>query len=266
MYHWDRSVLYLYLRIYRQILPAISGALTLHRSYHCLLCVWYFYAYFYPRSISIKFNFSFYILSLLYLHMPKIFIFLIICIVLTSCMNKQYQGVQIDGKERQNSVVVVKWMGVPISENSILTSAHVVRDDRLVYEVGWVEYKVIERDTVGDRALLKKIRTSDLSTSFGKINNPSPNLPFLNSGKWKQVQIGIKKWDPIYTEVNRSGSIMRVEGKVLDPSGSILGYDTIGHVETLSWIVLTDIALLPGDSWAPIYTREWELVDVVHVR
>ena len=59
---------------------------------------------------------------------------------------------------------------------------------------------------------------------------------------------------------------MRQVGKVLDLSGSIIGYDTTGRVVTLSGIVLTDLEFLPGDSGAPIYTLDKELIDVVHVR
>jgi hypothetical protein len=66
--------------------------------------------------------------------------------------------------------------------------------------------------------------------------------------------------------VSRSGSIVRQVGKVVDPSGSIVGYDTTWRVVTLSGIVLTDLDLLPGDSGAPIFTLDRELVDVVHVR
>ena len=59
---------------------------------------------------------------------------------------------------------------------------------------------------------------------------------------------------------------MRMTGKVVDPSGSVLGYDMTGRVVTLSGIVLTDLDLQPGDSGAPIFTTEREIVDVVHVR
>jgi hypothetical protein len=45
-------------------------------------------------------------------------------------------------------------------------------------------------------------------------------------------------------------------GKVVDPSGSVTGYDMTGRVVTLSGIVLTDIDLQPGDSGAPIFTTQ----------
>jgi V8-like Glu-specific endopeptidase len=177
--------------------------------------------------------------------------------LLSACTQRQYETVEIVAKESQNGQIVVRGMGVKFSDDSVLTSAHVVRDDRLVYEISGIRYQVSERDSVGDRAILSQ--------------NQNPKLQiYWNVSSWGQDSLKktttIQKWDPIYTEVSRSGSIVRITGKVLDPRGSVTGYDTTGRVVTLSGIVLTDIDLQPGDSGAPIYTPEWEIVDVVHVR
>jgi hypothetical protein len=175
-------------------------------------------------------------------------------LLLVSCTTQGYETIEIIWKESQSNQIVVRGMWVRVSSDQILTSAHVVRDDRLVYEI-WgmftgypsVRYEVSSRDTAGDRATLSQVQDV-------KIQTQNPRL--------QRVQ----KWDPIYTEVSRSGSIVRIVGRVVDPSGSILGYDTLWRVVTLSGIVLTDIDLQPGDSGAPIYTTLWDLIDVVHVR
>ena len=179
--------------------------------------------------------------------MFRIFALISILTLLSACAQRYYETVEIVWKESQNSQIVVRGMGVRIWDDQILTSAHVVRDDRLHYEIGWVIYQVSDRDMVGDRAIL----------AIDTNRNIQSKIPHL-----QQVQ----KWDPIYTEVSRSGSIVRIAGKVVDPRGSVTGYDTTGRVVTLSGVVLTDIDLVPGDSGAPIFTHEWELIDVVHVR
>ena len=168
-------------------------------------------------------------------------------LLLVSCTSQGYQTVEIVWKESQNGQIMVRGMGVRLSDDSILTSAHVVRDDRLVYEVGWVIYQVSDRDMTWDRAVLSQ-------TQGAKIQTQIPRL--------QQIQ----KWDQVFTEVSRSGSIVRMTGKVVDPVWSVTGYDISGRVVTLSGIVLTDIDLQPGDSGAPIFTTQWEIVDVVHVR
>ncbi len=178
----------------------------------------------------------------------RISLLISISLLLTACTQSRYETVEIVWKESQNSQIVVRGMWVELSDWSILTSAHVVRDDRLSYQVGSLRYRVVERDIIGDRAILSQIQIIE------KIN--------IQISQFQKVQ----KWDQVYTEVSRSGSIVRIVGRVVDPSGTVLGYDMVGRVVTLSGIVLTDIDLEPGDSGAPIYTTQWEIVDVVHVR
>ncbi|MBC7503976.1 trypsin-like peptidase domain-containing protein [Candidatus Gracilibacteria bacterium] len=181
--------------------------------------------------------------------MRQIIILISISLLLTACMQSRYETMEIIGKESQTKQVLIRGMGVMLPDGSIFTSAHVVRDDRLIYETDGVIYRVWERDTIGDRAILSQI--PDLKS---KIRDIVKNTNIIRVG------------DPIYTEVTRSGSIVRIAGKVVDPSGVVTGYDTTGRVMILSGIVLTDISLLPGDSGSPIFTHLGELIDVVHVR
>ena len=193
-------------------------------------------------------------------------------LLLVSCTSQGYETVEIMWKESQNGQIMVRGMGVRLSDDSILTSAHVVRDDRLIYEISGIRYQVTERDMTGDRAILEKREKSGILPHLGGARGGTPNIPLLNSNtiplltspKWGGTKV--QKWDQVFTEVSRSGSIVRIAGKVVDPVWSVTGYDMTGRVITLSGIVLTDIDLQPWDSGAPIFTTQWEIVDVVHVR
>lgn len=172
---------------------------------------------------------------------------LISIFLLTACTYNQYETVQILWKNQTNATLV-RWMWVRWADGSILTSSHVVRDDNLNYMIGWKKYMVVKRDIPTDRAVLSQYVVSGWYTD----------------DIWQLKSIYI--WDPIYTEVNRSKKITRLTGKVQNPNGSALGYDNLGRTIALSWIILTDLTLLPWDSGAPIYNRDGELVDVVHIQ
>lgn len=137
----------------------------------------------------------------------------------------------------------VKW-----TDGSIYTSAHIVRDDTLSYIIGWEKYMVVKRDIWSDRAILSQRVVSGWYTE----------------DIWHLWPIFV--WDSIYTEVIRDKKIAKLAGKVVDPSGSVVWYDAMWRTMTLSWIVLTDLALLPWDSGAPIFSSDRELIDVVHVK
>lgn len=40
--------------------------------------------------------------------------------------------------------------------------------------------------------------------------------------------------ESIFTEVMRSGSLLTLTGIILNPSGSVIGYDNFGRIATLS--------------------------------
>lgn len=178
--------------------------------------------------------------------MHKILI-LISLFLLTACTHNQYETVEILWKNQTNATLV-RWMGVKGSDGSILTSAHVVRDDNLSYMIQGERYRVVKRDIWSDRAVLSQRVVSGWYTE----------------SIWQLKSIYV--WDPIYTEVNRSKKITRLNGKVLNPIGSIIWYDNLGRTITLSWIVLTDLELLPWDSGAPLFDRDGDLIDVIHVK
>jgi hypothetical protein len=187
--------------------------------------------------------------------MFRIFIFISASIFLISCTKLDYETIEIIGKDPTTSEVRIRGMGVRFPDGSILTSDHVVRDG-IIYNIWGIGYHLWERDITGDRAILSEVQDLKFSELYliEHIKNPRRNL------------IKLQKWDSIYTELSRSGSIVRQVGRVVDPNGSVTWYDTTGRVVVLSGIVLTDFDLLPGDSGAPIFTLDRELVDIVHVR
>jgi hypothetical protein len=191
------------------------------------------------------------------------FLYISVSLLLISCTRGDYETVEIIGKDPTTSEIRIRGMGVRLSDGSILTSDHVVRGG-MRYEVWGMRYDVWERDMIGDRALLIRSDIGILPLLGGARGGTGSRIPLLVSPIRGETKI--QKWDPIYTEVSRSGSIVKQVGKVVDPSGSVTGYDTTWWVVTLSGIVLTDLDLLPGDSGAPIYTLDRELIDVVHVR
>lgn len=135
-----------------------------------------------------------------------------------------------------------------MSGKFIFTSAHVVPDDRWIYFVSGsaLMYKVHFRDIYTDRAILASKNISNIL------------LPVF-SGSYMPI------WAPVYSLVFRSGSVQRLDGKVVW-TGDILWYTQEGKSFPIKWISLTDIEFLPWESWSPIFDTSWNLIDVVHVR
>ena len=187
--------------------------------------------------------------------MKRLIVVIFCFLIIGACSRLQYQTVEIVWKESQSSAVRVQWMGIRLVSWDIVTSAHIVRDDSFVYQIDNIPYRIRMRDTIGDRAVLSKNYTWWIITDGTHII----------SLFWTNRE-NIQKWDPVYTEIIRSGSREKIDGKILDVNASLVGYDTLGRITILSGIILTDMALNPWDSGAGIFTLSWELVDVVHVK
>jgi hypothetical protein len=118
---------------------------------------------------------------------------------------------------------------------------------------------ILQRDTITDRAIFT---ISD--TDYTKAMSDTVITRILHD--MDTSRIWLKIWDPVFTYVFRSGSVVRLDGKVLEPNGRTLGYTKRGQIMILSWVVLTDIRVVPGDSGAPVFTSDTnEFIDVVHV-
>lgn len=181
----------------------------------------------------------------------------VLLIVLSSCVQSvnPTDGVveiigTLDGTE------VVRGMWVCIDEQVILTSAHVVRDDRMGYEIWSTRYQVRERNIGTDIAYLSILdnrRWIDNDT----CQNPRKYI-------WKTDTLKI--WQTVSIPVVRSNSYRVLTGSITSLTGTILAYDTLGHTQMLSGMIMTDIYLEPWDSGAPILDEEGRVVDVVHVQ
>jgi S1-C subfamily serine protease len=144
-------------------------------------------------------------------------------------------------------------MGVCIGADTVFTSAHVVRDDRLRYEVWGMRYDVWERDF-------------DVDIAYMKMNNEQWTMNNIcNSYRAYVWKAQLTVWQSIYIPVIRSGSLVTLTGSITSLTGTILAYDSVGRTQTLTGLILTDISLSPWDSGAPILDGQRRVIDVVHI-
>ncbi|MBX9808975.1 serine protease [Candidatus Gracilibacteria bacterium] len=174
----------------------------------------------------------------------------ILCItiifILTACGKPDFIPVEIVGKDNVYQVIT---RGMGILHNDILiTGAHVVRNQQLQYFVGEQKYILQNIDYIKDRAFLSK-------TNDGFDTK-------------KLYSFGVKGGlgDSVFAQVTRNNIIVTLTGKIIDASGSVLGYDGQGRITPIQGIILTDIQFISGDSGAPIFNVSGELIDLVHVQ
>lgn len=115
--------------------------------------------------------------------MTRISLLISMILLLVSCTTQSYETIEIIAKESQNGQIIVRGMGVRLPDGSILTSAHVVRDDRLVYEASDIRYHVSERDIVGDRAILVRSEKSGILPLLGGVRGGTQQIPQLTSNR-----------------------------------------------------------------------------------
>lgn len=150
---------------------------------------------------------------------------------------------------------VITWLGYRYDDQGIVTSAHVVSDDRYRYEM-------IMHDTAYPLSLVSRDRSRDIAymVQSGWVLW-SPDV--LMSESQRAL---LHRWDPIMTYVIRDGMMHTLTWHIIDTHGSIIWYSDHGDIITLSGVLLTDLSVLPWESGAPIFSLEWKLIDVVHVR
>ena len=130
-----------------------------------------------------------------------------------------------------------------IGRGVYLTSNHGVSDGKKIYKVANKIVQVLDRDISKDWAVLAE----------------SPKQFSLD---FSQAWIG----NEVYALVFREGNIVRLNGKVLDPSAQIAGYNSSGMITLIHNVVMTDIPFELGDSGAPIFNQQGDIVDIVHVQ
>lgn len=149
---------------------------------------------------------------------------------------------------------VMRGMGYQVDDATIVTSAHVVPDDRYTYHI-------ISGGNIVGNTLTVQSRLSErdiaILSPIGKISTKKVEEIFVPSS--------IKSGDTVYIAVARSGAITQLSGKVDDATAQVIAYNQRGEVRVFSGIILPDTPFLPGDSGAPIFTAWGKLIDVVHV-
>lgn len=156
---------------------------------------------------------------------------------------------------------IVQWMGVCVYSGVILTSAHIVRDDTINYQLRMNHHEWVSTDAL----VIERDNETDIAYLTMKSRESWQNIPCQSPKKyiWK---IGLTPWDRIYIPVIRSGSMTTLSGSVTAITGTLLAYDTSGRIQQIHDMVMTDIDLQPWDSGSPILDTEGRVIDVVHVR
>lgn len=167
-------------------------------------------------------------------------------------MEESSRVVIITGSNPEVPWEVIRGVGYRVDDSTIVTSAHVVPDDRLIYQalIGWQETTLIVTNRFGNR-----------------------DIAFLSPrwSEWKKdiqdvlVSPDVKVGDSVYIPVFRSGSLVKLTARVQDARAEVIAYDNRGQTKVFAGIILPDTPFLPGDSGAPIFTMWGKLIDVVHV-
>jgi S1-C subfamily serine protease len=144
-------------------------------------------------------------------------------------------------------------MWVMLDATTLLTSAHGIENEMNQYGIKEGKerriFTLVERDKIADTAILT---ASESRKSTWK-------LPLFHRDN-------LVTWDPVYTLVARSGSLERIDGTLRAMNAQTLSYTPRWQVSMLSWITLTDLSVEPWDSGAPLFSADWYLIDIVHVR
>lgn len=97
---------------------------------------------------------------------------------------------------------MVRGMGVRLHNGTVLTSAHVVPDDRYRYMISDRSYTVIDRNMVTDRALL----------SDAVVQQKVSDIKLMS----------VKTGDAVSIVAYRSGYLTTLTGRVTDPDARII--------------------------------------------
>ncbi len=195
----------------------------------------------------------------------KFSIFAIISLFLmTSCSQ---QIIQSDPRSRivhigSQSMAWVHGKWVILRSWLVLTSRHVVekctnwvqKNESWIYSAHWCF--ILFPDT--KKSSIESIEFPDSSRDMARVSYLSAWTSSFSeiSPKWIW-QLTLGENIRVYTQTDI------IEGKILEFDSSYIGYDSTLSGKLLSWSVVTDIILPPGESGMPIWTRSGELIGVV---
>lgn len=157
-------------------------------------------------------------------------------------------------QEKVGSVEKEVWWGswFFISKDGyIMTNKHVVSDTNSKYTVimnDWTEYEasVIALDPLTDLAIIKVENTNK---EF-QVLNVIEDEKYINIG-----QFAIAIWNAL-GEFQNSVSFWVISWKNRSIEATTTWYQT----EKLTWLLQTDTAINPGNSWWPLLNLNWEIV------
>ena len=186
---------------------------------------------------------------------PIITIILVSGLICSSCSQRIDDTNIVKIYRKIDTQSELSWVWVRVEDWVYLSSAHVVRNNRYSYLIqSWASLfpvRIVAQDNEWDRVLLTT------------TNNPW--TPQRTIDEFLTEKSNIKNGDKVYTYLTRSGSLSRIDGTIIEVNAKTLGYTQLWQTYMLSWIVLTDLEVLPGESGAPIFSSRGGLIDVVHV-
>lgn len=144
------------------------------------------------------------------------------------------------------------WSWFFVSKNGIImTNKHVVSDSNAKYTIitnDWKEYDawVVAIDPLTDLAIIK-IEKPDKEFSILEIIEDEK---FINI--W---EFAIAIWNALW-EFQNSVSFWVISGK----NRSIEASGVWFRIEKLTWLLQTDAAINPGNSWWPLLNLNWEII------
>lgn len=190
------------------------------------------------------------------MHFPKIIVYFIVAILIISGVffsfpDRSHHLISIIWRDA-SGIVKIRWSGYFYTPDSVVTSAHVVPDDRIVYQ--GISHEKIFPLTLVSRDISRDVAILSSSKKVGK-----------SSGELFQRGT-LEKDSPIFALVYRSGAVTRLDGKIRELDASLLAYDQNGKTLTLTGILMTDIEFFPWESGSPVFDDKGNLIDVVHVR
>lgn len=125
----------------------------------------------------------------------------------------------------------------------ILTSAHMLWDDQMIYVVEWQRVYPVLYDRDRDIALL---------THTGGTQRVEWYFSPIHTGA------------TVYAPVFRSGAVQWLTGTVTHIDAEISVYMGRGRIWLFSPVILTTLPTQVGDSGAPVFDARGNIVDVVH--
>ncbi len=154
---------------------------------------------------------------------------IILLMLLSSCGQSSTTDSVVSISGYQGTREVIRGMGVCIGADMVLTSAHVVRDDTINYQVSSINY-----ESIGTSATLSE-RDHNSDIAYMKVKNEEGRM----KGICKNYKEYLGKSDSIAGEsisvpVIRSGSLVTLTGAITSLTGTILAYDSVGRTQMLS--------------------------------